>query len=53
MSPEGYRAPRRHYPTVRQDAYDGYIGPSGRYMRDDATRAEMNEARGTTTSRSG
>ena len=44
MSPEGYRAPRRHYPTIRQDAYDGYLGPSGRYMRDGATRAEMNEA---------
>ena len=40
----GYRAPKRHYPTVRQDAYDGYMGPSGRYMRDGATRAEMNEA---------
>ena len=44
MSPEGYRAPRRHYPTIRQDAYDGYLGPSGRYMRDGATRSEMNEA---------
>lgn len=44
MNPEGYRAPRRHYPTIRQDAYDGYLGPSGRYMRDGATRSEMNEA---------
>ena len=44
MSPEGYRAPRRHYPTIRQDAYEGTIGLKGDYMRDGATRAQMNRA---------
>ena len=44
MSPEGYRAPRRHYPTIRQDAYEGTIGLKGDYMREGATRAQMNRA---------
>ena len=44
MNPEGYRAPRRHYPTIRQDAYEGTIGLKGDYMRDGATRAQMNRA---------
>ena len=44
MNPEGYRAPRHHYPTIRQDAYEGTIGLKGDYMRDGATRAQMNRA---------
>ena len=45
MIPEGYKAFRRHYPTIRQDVYDGYYGPRGLYMRDDFSNSALSEVR--------
>ena len=45
MIPDGYKAFKRHYPTVRQDVYDGYYGPRGLYMREDFSNSALSEVR--------
>lgn len=38
--PKGYKAPRRHYTDIRNDVYDGTIGPGSLYLREGYTPTE-------------